>query len=285
MLQFDQSFIAASQFALPPFDLVRPRSLEEYTEILAAISTEPCYLAGGTDLFIQFREGLRPELIVDINKIAELSEISRTAEHLSIGAGVRHEIGVRHTAVKEAVSGLDVAWALFGNVRTRAMGTLGGNLMARRARYEGPILATALNAKMNFLNSSGIRTAIMQDIWDGSIAPDSLLTSVDIPLSVNPRLAYDRSLRPIMTVAAVIEDGSGGGYRGRAVVGSEWNQPVTLDLDLTGGKNLSDIAIAARDISRAAFSNFPKTVEDASYKREAGAVLLKRLLVQLDNKP
>ena len=111
MLQFDQSFIAASQFALPPFDLVRPRSLEEYTDILAAISTQPCYLAGGTDLFIQFREGLRPELIVDINEIAELSEIFRTAEHLSIGAGVRHEIGVRHTAVKEAVSGLDVAWA------------------------------------------------------------------------------------------------------------------------------------------------------------------------------
>ena len=281
MLQFDQSFIAASQFALPPFDLVRPCSLEEYIEFLPAISNQPCYLAGGTDLFIQFREGLRPELIVDINNIPELSEISKTTEHLSIGAGVRHEIGVRHSAVKDAVPGMDGAWALFGNVRTRSMGTLGGNLMARRPRYEGPVLAMALNAKMKFLNSSGTGFSIMQEILDGAMPPGSLLTSIDIPLSGTPRLAYDRSLRPIMTVAAVIEDASSGGYRGRAVVGSEWDQPIILCLDLTGGRNLSDIANSAIDISRAAFSNFPNIVEDASYKRDAGAALLTRLLVKL----
>ena len=69
MLQLKQSFFACSQFGLPPLNLARPQSLAELSEIWDYSSAAPCYLAGGTDLFIQFREGLRPELIVDINEI------------------------------------------------------------------------------------------------------------------------------------------------------------------------------------------------------------------------
>ena len=106
-----------------------------------------------------------------------------------------------------------IAWALMGNVRIRGMGTLGGNLMARRPRYEGPILAAALNAELNFLNPSGTSLAMMEDVWDENITPGSLLISINIPLHGYPRFAYDRSLRPTMTVAAVIEETENGGCR------------------------------------------------------------------------
>ena len=111
--------------------------------------------------------------------------------------------------------------------------------------------------------------------------PSSLLISINIPLHGYPRFAYDRSLRPTMTVAAVIEEIENSGFNGRAVVGSEWDQPVLLPLDLGGSKNLREVARSAREISRTAFLNLPETLEDAGYKRDAGASLLTRLLVQL----
>ena len=281
MLQLRQSYFSCSQFGLPPIDLARPQSLAELSEIWDYPSAAPCYLAGGTDLFIQFREGLRPELIVDINEIEQLVEINKTAEHLTIGSGVRHNDGICHPSVKGSLPGMDIAWALIGNVRIRGMGTLGGNLMARRPRYEGPILAAALNAELNFLNPSGTSLAMIEDVWDGNITPGALLISINIPLYGSPRLAYDRSLRPTMTIAVVIEESENGGFSGRAVVGSEWDQPVLLPLDLRGSKNLREVVSSAREISRTAFLNLPETVADAGYKRDAGASLLTRLLVQL----
>ena len=105
-------------------------------------------------MFIQFREGFRPDFVIDLNGIAELADISLTGNALTIGAGMRHSEGACHGLVDQHIPGFTSAWSLFGNTRVQGMGTLGGNLMARRARYEGPILASALEAKLGFLGQS-----------------------------------------------------------------------------------------------------------------------------------
>ena len=284
MLNLGQAFVSASQFGLTPFDLARPDSLDDIHELLSLPGT-PCYLAGGTDMFIQFREGLRPDFIIDLNGIAELANISIVGNALTIGSGMRHSEGARHELVDQHIPGFTSAWSLFGNTRVQGMGTLGGNLMARRERYEGPILASALEAELAFLGPDGDITVRMEDIWENRLPEGALLTHVSVPIAGRPQLSYYRTLRPIFTLAAVLQDAPTGGFRGRAVMGFEWDRPVTFELDLGGISDKRGVTVSAPEIAAAAFEGFPEGLTDAEYKKDAGMAVLTGLLTQLGERP
>src|SRR5260370_17578771 len=58
-----------------------PRTLDEAIDAFAAAGSAARILAGGTDLLVQMRSGaVRPGLIVDIKKIAEMTAIEETAD-------------------------------------------------------------------------------------------------------------------------------------------------------------------------------------------------------------
>src|SRR5260221_9707203 len=69
---------------------VAPTTLEEAIGAFAAAGSAARILAGGTDLLVQMRSGIvKPGLIVDIKKIAEMTEIAETADGgFRIGAAV-----------------------------------------------------------------------------------------------------------------------------------------------------------------------------------------------------
>lgn len=284
LLNLGQAFVSASQFGLTPFDLARPASMEDIHDLLSLPCT-PCYLAGGTDMFIQFREGLRPDFVIDLNGIAELADISLTGNALIIGAGMRHSEGACHGLVDQHIPGFTSAWSLFGNTRVQGMGTLGGNLMARRERYEGPILASALDVELTFLGPDGQVTMSMEDVWANRHPEGALLTHISVPVAGRPRLAYDRTLRPIFTLAAVLQDAPTGGIGGRAVMGFEWDRPVTFDLELGGIADKKGVTASAPEIAATAFERFPEALSDAEYKKDAGTAVLTRLLTQLGAQP
>ena len=210
-----------------------------------------------------------------------MADISLKGNALTIGAGMRHNEGACHGLVDQHIPGFTSAWSLFGNTRVQGMGTLGGNIMARRERYEGPILASALQAELAFLGPDGEFTASMEDVWSNRYPEGALLTHVSVPVAGRPRLAYDRTLRPIFTLAAVLQDAPTGGIGGRAVMGFEWDRPVTFDLDLGGIPDRRGVSASAPEIAAAAFERFPEALMDAEYKKDAGAAVLTRLLTQL----
>ena len=258
--------------------------MEDIHDLLSLPGT-PCYLAGGTDIFIQFREGLRPDFVIDLNGIAELADISLTGNALTIGAGMRHSEGACHDLVEQHIPGVASAWSLFGNTRVQGMGTLGGNLMARRARYEGPILASALEAELAFLGPDGEFSVSMEDVWANRHPEGALLTHLSVPIAGRPRLVYDRTLRPIFSLAAVLQDAPTGGISGRAVMGFEWDRPVTFDLDLGGIPDGKGVTASAPEIAAIAFESFPEALIDAEYKKDAGMAVLTRLLTQVGELP
>src|ERR1700709_2554480 len=58
-----------------------PRTLDEAIGAFAAAGSAARIMAGGTDLLVQMRAGVvRPGLIVDIKKIAEMTAIEETAD-------------------------------------------------------------------------------------------------------------------------------------------------------------------------------------------------------------
>jgi len=114
--------------ALPQFDLVSPRTLDD---LIAARAAHPDsrVLGGGTDLLVNIRRGIvAPPVLIDINGVAELRAVKADAKTLAIGAAATlaeiaaHPDVVRHYAVVAQAAG-NIAGATHRN-----MGTVGGNL-------------------------------------------------------------------------------------------------------------------------------------------------------------
>ena len=63
------------------FSYAAPAGLDEATSLLAEWGERAKILAGGTDILVQLREGLREaEMVVDVKKIAELMELAYTPD-------------------------------------------------------------------------------------------------------------------------------------------------------------------------------------------------------------
>src|SRR4029079_6119443 len=74
--------------ALPQFDLLRPRTLDE---VVKARADHPGsqLLGGGTDPVVNIRRGIgAPPTLIDVNHVAELRAIKADAPAIEIGAAV-----------------------------------------------------------------------------------------------------------------------------------------------------------------------------------------------------
>lgn len=114
--------------ALPSFDIVSPRTVNELVAMLAA-HPESRILGGGTDLVVNIRRGIvAPRVLVDINAVEELRHIKATAQSLEIGASVTLAQIAAHPDVIRHYPALAQAAAQIAGPTQRNMGTLGGNL-------------------------------------------------------------------------------------------------------------------------------------------------------------
>ena len=114
--------------SLADFRIVHPTTVKD---AIAARRQKPPsrFIAGGTDLIVNIRRGIiRPELLIDLSGIDELSEIRADGDGVTIGAGVTIAtlasdpiIVGRYRAVAQAAEGI-------AGPGHRVMGTVGGNL-------------------------------------------------------------------------------------------------------------------------------------------------------------
>ena len=114
--------------ALPHFALMRPQSLEA---LLAARAAHPqaSLLGGGTDLLVNIRRGIvAPDVLIDINGVAELRTIKADAQTLEIGAAVTLAELAAHPDVAAHYPALAQAAGHIAGPTQRNMGTVGGNL-------------------------------------------------------------------------------------------------------------------------------------------------------------
>ena len=271
--------VATSARSLAPFRLYQPDSVGEVLAALAA-ADHPVLLAGGTDLVACFNEGLNPGAIVDLARVEELRGIGADSHMLDIGAGVTHGIGCMHAAVRSRAPGFAKAWVRIANPRIRFTATLGGNLMARRARYEGPVLLAALKASLEFASAAGIRNLTVPDLWAGRAPAQSLLTRIRIDTADLLWYGYERSMRPLITLAVSLYR-SDDGMRLRCAVATEYLQPAVLELALSA-TDLTQVVATARTIADDAFMQLPASFADPvvthSYAVAAGTTLLARQL-------
>ncbi len=194
---------------------------------------EAVIAAGCSDLVAQFREGLEPEVLVSVQRITELRAISNNSGVLSIGSGVSHAEGSRSPEIVSTVPALAAAWGSIATVRIRYRGTLGGNLLSRRYRYEMPVILSALGGQMQF--HGGDITALpvsslweRDSLWDRSLGNVGILTAVTVDTASLLWFGYERSMRPVSTVSLAVRKNPVAGLTVSAVCGSEYRQPFVL---------------------------------------------------------
>src|SRR5271167_3601016 len=107
-----------------------PQTLDEAIGAFAAAGSAARIMAGGTDLLVQMRAGaVRPGLIVDIKKIAEMTAIEETADGgFRIGAAVPGAVLGEHPRFGKVWPGVLEAVNLIGSTQVQGRASAGGNL-------------------------------------------------------------------------------------------------------------------------------------------------------------
>ena len=178
----------------PPFEYLAPRSIDEALAALREHGDEAKVLAGGQSLIpILALRLAHPAVLVDIGNIAELRAISANGT-LSIGAAVTQRQAERTAAITAAAPLLAEALPLIAHPQIRNRGTIGGSIAHADPAAELPAVALALDATMVVRGQSGERAVPASDFFQSyletAIAPDELLTAVQIPSAQGPGLGW-----------------------------------------------------------------------------------------------
>src|SRR3981081_725770 len=106
-----------------------PRTLDEAIGAFAAAGSAGRILAGGTDLLVQMRAGaVRPGLIVDIKKSAEMTAIEETADGgFCVGAAVPGAVLAEHPRFGKVWPGVLEAINLIGSTPGQGRDSAGGD--------------------------------------------------------------------------------------------------------------------------------------------------------------
>ena len=112
------------------FAYAAPTSLAEAQTLLADPKRKVRLLAGGTDLIVQLREGLREaDLVVDVKKIPELAALQfDPAAGLTLGAAVPCCEVYEHPQLPTAYPALAEAAQIIGGWQIQSRASVGGNL-------------------------------------------------------------------------------------------------------------------------------------------------------------
>ncbi|MFJ5958367.1 FAD binding domain-containing protein [Paenarthrobacter sp. NPDC092416] len=271
--------IAQNQSALPPFALYRPTSLAEAVA-LTHQHPEAVIAAGCSDLVAQFREGCEPEVLISLQHVEELRFVSHEDGVLRIGSMVTHHGGSTSPEIRSSLPALAAAWGSIATVRIRYRGTLGGNLLARRFRYELPIILSSLNAQMLFQGSDHVATLSVPSLWDSDAAIPGILTAATVDTGNLLSFGYERSMRPLTTVALAVREHPESGLVITAVCGSEYRQPFVLSHT---AKVATLAELDADSVGAALAAQLPDSAGDFTgtlhYRRHLVGVLSRRLLV------
>jgi CO/xanthine dehydrogenase FAD-binding subunit len=128
----------------------------------------------------------RPQVIVDINRFAELEYISQTSEGgFVIGALTRQRALERSSVVQAHNPLLAAVLPLIGHFQIRNRGTVGGSLVHADPAAELPALSLALEAELVLKSATQERVIHAEDFFlsylTTAIEPEEMLTAVRLP--------------------------------------------------------------------------------------------------------
>ena len=167
------------------FDYEAPSDLGEACEVLSAVAGSKV-LAGGMSLIPMMKlRVLSPSMVVDIGRIAGLSEVSEIPGGIEVGALVRHRQIAAGSILLDHAAALSEAAAWTGDVQVRNRGTMCGSLAHADSSADQTAAVLALGGVMVAQSVRGVRTVAADDFFvdafTTALAEDEILAAVRFP--------------------------------------------------------------------------------------------------------
>jgi len=279
---------------LPPFDLHRPGSLEEATELADRYGEDAAFYCGGTELLLLLKLGFASfGHLVDLKGVEELRGVRAENGTLVVGGAVTHRELERSELVRERLPALAAMERRVANLRVREVGTLGGNLCFSDPHSDPATFLLALEAEVECRcgGEAARRVPIAEFVagpYQTTLRPGEVLTAVRVPVPAGgagvAHAKFSFHERPTATVACLARVEGGAVAEARVAVGSVGPRPVrspaadALVVGVATGE--PDPAVLAAAGEQAADDAAP--VDDATgsaeYKAQLVRVLVERTL-------
>jgi carbon-monoxide dehydrogenase medium subunit len=182
------------------FDYVKPATLGEAVEALAAADGEGKVLAGGQSLLplLNFRM-VRPTVLVDINGLEELSFIETRGDSIVIGALTRHREIEQSPLIASKLPVMSAAMRHVAHLAIRNRGTIGGSLSHADPAAELPMLALFYGATIVAEGSSGRRRIPAEEFFVDALTnclePDEIVVEIEFPVLAHDGWAFEEVAR------------------------------------------------------------------------------------------
>ena len=269
-----------------------PRTLDEAISAFAAAGSAARILAGGTDLLVQMRSGaVKPGVIVDIKKIAEMTAIEQTADGgFRVGAAVPGAELSEHPRFGKIWPGVLEAVNLIGSTQVQGRASAGGNLCNGSPAGDSVPAMVAAGAIVTLQGPNGRREMPVENVPAGpgrtTLLPGEILVSFTLP--PRPPGSSDAYLRMIprteMDIAVVgcgVSLALKDGVCTAARVGLGAVAPTVLLVEPAARALIgSKLDAAALNAASAACSAACRPIDDKrgtiAYRTKVAGVLLKR---------
>ncbi|MDE0653967.1 MAG: xanthine dehydrogenase family protein subunit M [bacterium] len=274
---------------------VAPASIAEVVELLIG-DPEATVFAGATDLVPQMRAGRpEPSVIIDLKKIARLTEVSLDNGTWRVGAAAPTSDLTDNAALAADLPGLVHAAGLIGSDQIQNRASLGGNLCNASPAADSVPPLVVNDARAVVAGPGGERTVAVADVPTGpgrtSLAPGEFVVEFEIDrppartsdayLRLIPRTEMDIA---IVGAAARISLDAGGNCSEATIALGAVAPTVVLVPAATEalvGRPISDDVLAT---VAAACAGAASPIDDKrgtiAYRRQVAGVLAKRAVAE-----
>ena len=274
------------------FEYERADSVDDAVKLLSQSDGDAKLIAGGHSLLPLMRLRLStPSLLIDIDRIADLSYVRDAGDMVEIGALSRmgdlakDPVLAQHSPLMAHVAGQ------VGDPQVRHRGTIGGSVAHGDPASDPPAALLALDAQIVAHGPGGDRTIpvgeFFTSLFETALEPNEVLTAIRVPkLTAGTGWSYQKFHRraidwAIVGVAAVVERQNGNVSRAAVSLTNMDSKPVRasgVESALAGAS--ADAASLAAAAEHAAEGTNPPSDTNGSteYRTELAKVLVRRAL-------
>ena len=204
-----------------PFEYRRAATTEEAVSLLSELGDDAKVLAGGHSLLPLMKLRLaRPEVLVDISRLPDISYVRSDDGAITVGALTRHHELAHSDLLAREVPLMAAAAGQIGDPQIRHRGTIGGSLAHGDPASDLAGVVLALDGTLVLQGPDGRRDVAAGQFFTGFMetvmAPNELLVEIRVPRSAGAgwsfqkfnRRAHDWAI--VGVAAAARSDGNAG---------------------------------------------------------------------------
>jgi carbon-monoxide dehydrogenase medium subunit len=189
------------------FDYEVAESVDHAIELLGS-GRDAKLLAGGHSLLPLMRLRLaRPELLVDVGRLGDLSYVREDGDAIAIGALTRYHDLERSEALRAGCPILAYTVGTIGDPQVRHRGTIGGSVAHCDPASDAPTILLALDAELVVRGPDGERRLPVAESFGGflqtTLDPREVLMEIRVPKTGGAAWAYQKFTRRAQDWATV----------------------------------------------------------------------------------